>query len=63
MIKKIENNLLMQNIWGVNKMFYGRCENGEYVNNFIYLSFFEILHIKKMCDKHFASFPSLGVHS
>ena len=37
----------MQNLWGVNKMFYGRCENGEYVNNFIYLSFSEILHIKK----------------
>ena len=25
----------MQNFWGVNKMFYGRCKNGEYVNNFI----------------------------
>ena len=24
----------MQNFWGVNKMFYGRCKNSEYVNNF-----------------------------
>ena len=24
----------MQNFWGVNKMFYLRCKNGEYVNNF-----------------------------
>ena len=38
----------MQKFWGVEKMFDGRCENGEHVNNFIWLIFFEILHIKNV---------------
>ena len=38
----------MQKVWGVDKMFDGRCENGEHVNNFIWLIFFEILHIKNV---------------
>ena len=47
-IRETENNLLMQKFWGVDKMFDGRCENGEYVSNFILLIFFEILHIKNV---------------
>ena len=35
MIRENENNLLRQTFWGVEKMFDGRCENGEYVNNLI----------------------------
>ena len=34
---------------GVNKVFYGRCKNGEYVNNFVIifvLILFNILHFK-----------------
>ena len=33
---------------GVNKVFYGQCENGEYVNNFYTYIIFLISHIKNV---------------
>ena len=65
-IKEIEGNLLMQNFLGVNKMFYGRCKNGEYVNNFfiifVLLLFFNFT-LQKMRDQHLARFLSFSVRS
>ena len=65
-IKEIEGNLLMQNFLGVNKMFYGRCKNGEYVNNFFIifalLLFFNFT-LQKMRDQHLARFLSFSVRS
>ena len=34
--------------WGVNKVFYGQCKNGEYVNNFYTYIIFLISHIKNV---------------
>ena len=56
-MREIEDNLLMQNFGGVNKMFYGQCENGEHVNNCICF-IFQKIYSSKMCDQHFARFLS-----
>ena len=56
----------MQSFWGVNKMFYGRCKNGEYVNNFfiifVLLLFFNFT-LQKMRDQYLARFLSFSVRS
>ena len=41
----------MQNFWGVSKVFYGRCKNGEYVNNFVnYICFnFFLIYYTSKC--------------
>ena len=41
----------MQNFWVVNKMFYGRCKNGEYVTTsllYLFYYYFLILLFKNM---------------
>ena len=57
----------MQNFWGgVNKMFYGRCSNSEYVNNFfiilVLLLFFNFTLQKCAINIWQDFFRSVSVH-
>ena len=56
----------MQNFWGLNKMFYGRCKNGEYVNNFfiifVLLLFFNFKLQKCAINIWQDFFRSVSVH-
>ena len=41
-------------LFGVNKVFYWRGKNCEYVKSFIVLLLFYLFNTSKMCDQHFA---------